>query len=209
MTDKSEAISNRINASISKHFATLAPYIDDVLLWPELGYIKNEIIDCLLIGANQAAITLTNHFLEKILKTGLVYNSTGGKRIQFGNQMETYESAIKQFGELDLFNSIKTALELKLIDELTSNALNKYRKEVRNAFSHADARKTFGDLTAISAITPTKNSNRYSLSINTIASMPYIHGMAQQILAEDMAFDYFKTVYGALKMIETNVERPD
>ena len=41
---------------------------------PELDPVRHEISLCLIFGLYQAAITLTNHLLESMLKYGLTYH---------------------------------------------------------------------------------------------------------------------------------------
>lgn len=204
---KADGIINRFSQGVNGGLNRLEDYIDAELLWPEMRYIKDEIIDCLLINASQAAITLTNHFLEKTLKLGLVYHTSGGKKVHFGDQLQTYEDALLKYDGESLHNNIESCFGLGLIDEQMRDSLHKFRKEIRNAFSHAEAKKTFGNLTAPAIIVPTDNPNHYKMSAHPIANMPFIHGMAQQILAEELAYPYFATVYTTLRMIETNVEQ--
>ena len=42
--------------------------------FPELDPVRHEIAPCLVFGLPQAAITLTNHLLESLLKYSLIYD---------------------------------------------------------------------------------------------------------------------------------------
>jgi hypothetical protein len=42
--------------------------------FPELDPVRNEVALCLVFGLPQAAITLTNHLLESLLKFALIYD---------------------------------------------------------------------------------------------------------------------------------------
>ena len=203
-----EALMKRYTDGVNNHFEQWLPYLNDELLWPEMRYVRDEIIDCLLTGTYQAAITLTNHFLEKSLKMALVYHSTGGKKVHFADQMQTYEEALAKFGDSDLSQTINACCSKGLIDKERKKTLQRHRDTFRNAYGHASADKTFGTLTAPSAILPTGNPAHYKIEVNTIASMPYIQGMAQQLLAEMDAIPYFKYVYETHKLLEQSVENP-
>jgi len=200
---------NRYVQNAHKNFALLDGIIDDELLWPEMRYVRNEILDCLLIGNNQAAITLTNHFLEKSLKMALIYHSTGGKRVDFEGQMHTYDQALADYGDSDLAQTINAcAGRARLIDKETKETLHGYREKFRDPYSHANAARTFGDLTASAAILSTEKPSNYKIQVNKIASMPYMHGIIQKQLADRDAFQYFKYVYETHKLLEESVENP-
>ena len=123
--------------------------------------------------------------------------------------MQTYEEAQKNFGDSDLAKTINAcAGKARLIDKERKDILHGYRDKFRNAYSHANAEMTFGKLTAPSAIIPTENPTHYKIEVNTIASMPYIHGLAKQLLAEMDAIPYFEYVYATHKLLEQTVEKP-
>lgn len=65
--------------SINESFEIVQPFYDSKLMvMVELTNLRNEILNCLLLGLYQASIFSTNHFLERLIKVSLVKNYTIG-----------------------------------------------------------------------------------------------------------------------------------
>ncbi len=109
--------------------------------WPEIDPIRNEISLCLMFGLNQAAITLTNHLLENLLKTTLIaYHS----KDKFPKDSEgkvadliemTREERVK-YGNMALGNCINAVRSAGLINKDQKKLLHEIRDSFRNAFGH-------------------------------------------------------------------------
>lgn len=57
-----------LNANISNNYQTVEYAFENDYKWPEVDPVQNEICKCIICGFRQAAITLTNHLLEYVLK---------------------------------------------------------------------------------------------------------------------------------------------
>ena len=121
--------------------------------WPEIDPLRWEISLCIIFGFFQAAMTLTNHFLESLLKYALIAND-GLKNAQSENPeskqtvsdhfRETYGPGFAKYGDLDLGDTINRACKAGLITKEQKKQLHILREVFRNAWNHADKAKTFG-----------------------------------------------------------------
>ena len=84
--------------------------------WPELDVVRNEICLCLIFGFHQAAIALTNHLLESLLKYSLIYLDYRQKSSTLsGDLLERMEKVFSENKEI--------------YDYSLDSCINKYRKE--------------------------------------------------------------------------------
>lgn len=58
---------------------------DDLIILSALNQAKSQIINCLMIEQNSASITLTNYFVERMLKTALIQQEVYGLKISENN----------------------------------------------------------------------------------------------------------------------------
>ena len=69
-----QELGNRLWAQLLQNYPRVREaYTNDYGL-PELDPLRYEVCICLAVGLNQAAIALTNHLLESMLKYGLIYS---------------------------------------------------------------------------------------------------------------------------------------
>src|SRR5690606_15873944 len=86
--------------------------------WPLLDNIRSEIFYTFLIGCSQAAVTLTNHLLEKALKSILMQtepnnqNFTDPVKIQ-----EHYAELNRKYQSINLVDLIQVFFDKGFIDE--------------------------------------------------------------------------------------------
>ena len=120
---------------------------------PDLDPLRHEGCLCLMFGLNQSAITLTNHMLEKLLKTALIH--------QYSLQQEDHDNppdppsadamadylaeGKAMYANNDLSTNINAACSRGLVTKEEKRELHEIRDRLRNAFGHADPDKTFGD----------------------------------------------------------------
>ncbi len=124
--------------------------------FPEFQMPKREIEICLLLGLDQAAITLLNHLVEKYLKTALIFRNSETNNEQ-SSVVETLQqsskSAFEKYDGMELCSSINTACKQKLITKDDKEKLHRIRDCLRNAYAHAEQKKIHGNtkvpLTAI------------------------------------------------------------
>ena len=123
--------------------------------FPELDPVRHEVALCLVFGLPQAAITLTNHLLESLLKYALIYDHA--LKHQPNNQpspgattrslVDWLRPAKKLYADKDLKFTIDRACTVGLITKAQKKRLHEIRQDFRNAFSHADKDKTFRNAT--------------------------------------------------------------
>ena len=123
--------------------------------WHEFDLLRIEICLALMIGLYQAAITLTNHFLESLLKTALMTKDAFDKGVEeqdaekgtVQSLIDTYGPSIDKYDSQDLGKNINAACSSGLITKKQKEQLHEFRKGFRNAYSHSDRKKTFGEST--------------------------------------------------------------
>ena len=129
--------------------------------FPELDPVRHEIALCLIFGLHQAAITLTNHLLESLLKYSLIYDhaikhqpKTHPPPVAAGRYLvEWLRPAKRLYADKELHFTIDRACTVGLITKVQKKRLHKIRQDFRNAFSHADTDKTFRDIsTRVTAV---------------------------------------------------------
>ena len=66
----------------------------------EFNTLVFEINKCLILELDRAAITLTNYFLERLLKLALIYNEIGIDGIEIDNWDEVLSPVISKFDNI-------------------------------------------------------------------------------------------------------------
>jgi hypothetical protein len=205
---KQELYSNEVNEIvksraefINRNYLAVRKSYQDGYDWPELDPLRHEISLCLIFGLHQAAITLTNHLLESLLKNALIVHGTkldhGDQEKRKSNAVESFVAlfrpARKKFAANDLGDNINRACSAGLIDKDQKKELHKIRDGLRNAYSHSDKDKTFGEQTIHTQamhledgkfIVEQRESTR-------LAELLLAHGLAQAMQAEQEAIPYF------------------
>lgn len=162
--------------------------------------LRHEVCLCIAFGLSQAAITLSNHLMESLLKYSLIYHHSNHNEptvkagTDFVKEMEAYtEEGINKYGHISLSKSIEAAHSHGLLEDEEKEALNEFRVNFRNAYSHADKDKTFGRK-AVSV----QGARIEAEGIVTgapvqavIAKNPIVHSFAQAMKATEDAPDYF------------------
>jgi len=181
--------------------------------WPEMDTLRYEICGCISFGLNQAAITLTNHLLESLLKYSLAYHHSLknsehlGSEYQLAELMNFTGEGLKKYGKENLTQNINHANKLGLINNEESKLLHSFRKKFRNPFGHSDKKDTFGDLSvpvSVSTIQDFEFMPQPEVVIK-IADMPILQGIAQAQLAEIDAPVYFQKMDRLVRKIKTRV----
>jgi hypothetical protein len=113
-----------------------------------LDKIREEICTCLVFGLYQAAMTLTNFLFENAFKTLLIYHHIYNKKALLNNFEEIELGMIEVDGIL-LNQSIESAYKANLITDDEKMKLMELKNKYRNAYSHAEKRKIFGQEKAI------------------------------------------------------------
>jgi len=133
-------------------YESIRDLYDIDIRYPELQTIYYEILQCITFGFYLAAITLTNHLLEQILKKLLTYHDSKsqvrntGEDFEFVNEIK--RSADK-YRENNLGKNIELAFKAGLITSLEKKILNEVKDDFRNAYSHAETGKLYKDEIAV------------------------------------------------------------
>lgn len=186
--------------------------------WPEMDTLRHEITLCLIFGVHQAAITLTNHLLESLLKNALIIHDskppTLGERSQVSHAIESFLAILRpakaKYGSDNLSKNIDRAAQASLITDEQKRQLHEFRKVFRNAYSHADKDKTFGQ-TRISAQAVHLEDNKFIVEQPEnplLAELLVAHGIAQAMQAEQDAMPYFLYMDSVVCDISTKLFGP-
>jgi len=217
MSDEIIRKSDFYSKLIDKNFVQLKEFYDHSFMeFCELNYLKNEILTCQLFELFQSSIFSTNHLLERMIKLSLIKKHT----IDYDySDLENYSEKLKEseseFDSLTLFNSLKKALEKGLITESEYNFLIDSKNEFRNPYSHAEIGKIIkndNDFTGFmfninDVKEKLKTGKPLDISEPTIIPKfsPAIAQFLQENNSRELAFEYFKEVFGILKKLENRI----
>jgi len=198
-------------ATIRKKYASIRDAYQISYDWPEFDTLRHEISLALMFNLNQAAITLTNHMLESLLKNALiVFHSHSIDKKSSENpleqMMESTAPAQKKFGKMNLSRTIDETFKAGLISENEKEKLHAFREFMRNAYGHADKVKTFRDgevpVQAIELGDPPEITNPQNVKI---ADLLVGQGLIQAMLAEREATGYFLEIDSLVRNLMTKI----
>lgn len=196
------------NDGLDKNFDSLKEYLSfyTVTIFIELKSNIFQNIQCLIINAYSASITLTNHMLERLLKLALIQNDIGLNPLQIKNWNNTYENTHK-YSKKVLSETIKLCHESNLISDRQKEYLTDIRENLRNGFSHYDPTKILIDSKEISTIHfPNENpEDSYDIEVN-MKQIPVLQDYYVRKFAEENALDYFDFVFHLIRSIEKKLQ---
>lgn len=202
--ERSEEVSKILKERIEyiqRYYPTVRDAYQQHYDWPDLDPLRHEISLCIMLGLFQAAITLTNHFLESLLKHALIFMESEDRAPDDADMKgRVIDALVSHFAEANrrydsacLSNNINRACKLGLIAKEQREQLHAFRERFRNAYSHSDKAKTFRDLAVpIQAVHFEGNKLELDQSIDTrVAILPTGKSIIQVIQAEADAPGYF------------------
>ncbi|WP_321480478.1 hypothetical protein [uncultured Bacteroides sp.] len=161
-----------------------------------LKSIIAEICDCLIIGNNQAAITLTNHLFENALKQVLIRWDSNGKRFNETQRIdETLRDEVKEYDGKCLSAVIEKCNRKGLLTEIEAKKLIELKNNYRNSFSHASYSKLFKNASAVLYSANISNPVEITEETANISTVPFLYLAAQKEFAKRNALKYFFEVY--------------
>jgi hypothetical protein len=179
--------------------------------WPEMDTLREEITLALIFGLAQAAITLTNHLLENLLKnTLIIYELKQNPQIESRKKDKKVADLInittparRKYANEKLSKNIDTACRLRLITKEEKKQLHEYRKVFRNAYGHSDTDKIFGNKDISTQSLKMQNDNFVLGEQETLrlADSIFSHGLAQAFQAREDAVPYFIFMDGVVRNI--------
>jgi hypothetical protein len=194
-----EIFEKSFNEKINDNFTELSNYYEfNLEVFCEFNTLIFEI--------NRAAITLTNHLIERLLKLALINNETGIGEIELDKLNSVFNEANEKYGNIHLGISIEKCKKLELISAKEKTFLfDTIRVLMRNGFSHADSSKIMDSLPDISTMYQGDLSNPYSepkevgLNQKVIPTFQAIH---MEEFAKANAKTYFDFVFKLIFRIE-------
>jgi hypothetical protein len=162
----------------------------------EIDPLRYEICICITLSLYQAAVTLTNHLLEKYLKIALIYNATKEKITKI-NLETIFKPAVDKYSGLELAKTINLCCSKAIINKEQKNQLHIYREKIRNAYSHADMNKTFTGMkipVQFGKIDYKDPENIFKVEHTSevnLSDFVLFQGIAQVIISKEISFDYF------------------
>src|SRR5437868_15550916 len=106
MTDNEE-ISKSIQQTVEQNIKTYGHFVSEPFNWSLLDSVRDEICTCLITGCSQAAITLTNHLLEKSLKVFLFHVEPTSQNYTDAEEIEKHFNEMNRiYGGKDLSDTI-------------------------------------------------------------------------------------------------------
>ena len=193
-------------------------YNHNLSIMGSLTFLKFEILNCLILDFNNASITLTNHFVERMLKLSLILIETKNLTL---SEPDKYSKKVnhlhQQYDHLYLHETLNHNKKKKLISEEEYKYLNNEGKMFRDSYSHAQIGKInneqpdnfSGQMFSFSDVKEklTKGESNFTTRKIEIPSIsPSVVPLYQNISAEKNALIYFTKVYEILINIEKRLE---
>lgn len=203
-----ELLVKEFNDGLDKNFDSLKEYLSfyTVTIFIELKSNIFQNIQCLIVNAYSASITLTNHMLERLLKLALIQNDIGLNPLQIKNWNRTYKEP-HQYSKMVLHKTIKLCHECNLINDLQEKYLTDMREQFRNGFSHFDPTKILIDHKETSEIHfPNENpGDSYDIEVN-MKQIPVLQDYYVRKFARENALPYFDYVFHLIRSIENELK---
>lgn len=200
----------RLHSNIYNNYDSVAYAFENNYGWPEVDPVRSEICECIICGFYQAAITLTNHLLESVLKKALIIAISVKNKTEQNDIVNVFDDASAHFAKENLYNNIEQAYKVGLITDAEKDTLHNCRDNYRNAFSHADPRKTFSGISVPAKIFTTKDldnpdeffkrvfTDKPNIALSAENNV-IVQGLVQSIKAEQQATQYFLTIDGVIR----------
>lgn len=142
MTEQYKTRINNFSKNIANNKAQLEPYYNYKFhLFCQQKILVDEILDCLLIGLNQASIVLTNHLLERMLKFTLINSEIRGLYVGDSDFNLKHDEAEAKYDGKNLDYNINSAFSKGILNEEEKKELLSLKDDFRNSYSHAEIKK--------------------------------------------------------------------
>lgn len=203
-----ELLVKEFKDGLDKNFDNLKEYMSfyPVTIFSELKSNIFQNIQCLIVNAYSASITLTNHMLERLLKLALVTNDIGLNPVKIADWDETYKET-HRYSKMLLNETIKLSRQRNLINDEQEVYLTDMRKQFRNGFSHYDPTKILIDHKETAEIHfPHKNPEKaYDIEVN-MKQIPVLQDYYVRKFASENALQYFDYVFHLIRSIEKELK---
>lgn len=203
---KIEQFKQELDNKLSKNFKNCSAYFDTKIeVFFELETLIIEINKCLILELYRAAITLTNHLLERILKLALIYNEVGIRPSPVEHWNSIFEEPNRKYSSIDLGKSIELCENQELISTNEKIILfDRIRVLMRNGFSHADSSKILAKLPDETSIIEGNLNDPNVLKEVSVNQkiLPFIQEINIANFTNQTAKNYFDFVFKLISSIE-------
>lgn len=204
-----ERLAKEFNDGLNENFDNLKEYLSfyTITIFRELESNIFQNIQCLIINAYSASITLTNHILERLLKLALIQNDIGLEPIKIKNWNNTFEKTHK-YSKMVLSDTIENCHKFNLISDSQKEYLTDIRGNLRNGFSHYDPTKILVDNEETSKIhfPNEKPEDSFDIEVN-MKQIPVLQNYYVRKFAKENAIVYFDFVFHLIRSIEKKLQQ--
>lgn len=169
----------------------------------DLEYTIGEIVKCLIIEAYTASITLTNHFLERVLKLALIQKESGVQSSQITEWNKIYSISDK-YSSKCMSKTIEECKKYNLISETEYEELTNFRQTIRNGFSHYDPKKILKDSEDTIDLIMDFNFEKIKISGLNFKTIPTLQTIFIKKFAQENAEKYFNFAFNLMLSIENH-----
>lgn len=198
----------QLSDALERNISSNSKYFDyEYKIFYELEPVVHEIGKCLIVKLNYAAIAVTNHLLERLLKLALIYKSVGigPKSLQQLNNI--FAAPTKKYGSLSLANSIEQCKKENLLDSEEKDFLFNFVREIlRNGFSHGDPEKVLSEMPDEKKYFHTipENTEWVEMTLNP-KLIPQIQAAHMESFANENAIPYSDYIFQLMQKIESRL----
>jgi hypothetical protein len=210
MTMDKEIFQKSFTEKLDKNFSELSKNFEfRFKIFSEFNTLIFELNKCLILELNRAAITLTNHLLERLLKLALIYDEAGFGPTPLEDWNEKFGTPTKKYNSINLGSSIELCRKKNLITKSEKDILfNKIRILMRNGFSHADSTDILANIPDETPmfVGNLKNPNEKLKEIGINQKIiPTFQAIQMEGFAKESAKPYFHFVFSLIHKIENRL----
>lgn len=165
-----------------------------------------EIIKCLIIEAHSASITLTNHFLERVLKLALIQKESGTQPTKITDWNDTY-SASNKYSSWPMEKTIEECKKLNIITEHQYKDLTHFRQTIRNGFSHFDPERILRDSVNTIDIIDKSDSEEIKIAGINYKEIPTLQSFFVKRFSKENSEEYFDFAFNIMLSIERHFKK--
>lgn len=166
-----------------------------------------EICDCLFLQKYMAAITLTNHLFETMVKLTLVYHEANGRTMDDGYDFENiYETELNKYGEKNLGENIAILYKKKIITSEERDRLCYLKNSFRNPYSHGSNNK-YVESAKTKLYESHLGSNEIKECIATVKGNPYLLLDARRTFIRQYGLGYFAEIVNYITTFDKELQK--
>lgn len=172
-----------------------------------LNPIMHQICDCLIIDANIGAITLTNFFIERVLKLAIILKEGNGKTYNEDKPIDqVFKDEIDEFDDNEMEQSINKAKRICVITKEEAEMLKEFRKKYRNSFSHANTQQILDGVTTKIYKASLANPTDIEEEVVNLSTTPLFQEWGLPQYCKTKSFNYFIETFAIANKIEERLK---